>query len=96
MNHDPFCPEFDSKEDGFDHSSNSPFCYCDLIADVRSDQMRADYHAFSRVNLNWYNKFMEDQEGEGYYDWFEMWLNQYTATLTSLVYHEIFSVEENV
>ena len=94
MTHDLFCPEFDSEEDGFDHSLDSPFCYCELIANVRADQMRADYVAFSRANLDWYNKFMEDQKDQGYYDWFEMWLNQYTAILTTLVHEEIFTDKE--
>jgi len=41
MTHDPLCFEFDSKDDDcFDHSLNSPFCYCDLIAKVRADQNR--------------------------------------------------------
>lgn len=34
--HDVLCLEFDNNSsDGFDHSSNSPFCYCDLIIKVR-------------------------------------------------------------
>lgn len=34
--HDPLCFEFDNKDDdGFDHSLDSPFCYCELIAKVR-------------------------------------------------------------
>jgi len=41
--HDPLCFEFDrSGEDGFDHSSESPFCYCELISRVRADE-RANY-----------------------------------------------------
>ena len=69
-------------------------CQCELLSKTRDDQKKEDYQAFRRANLDWHNKFMEDQEGQGYYDWFEMWLNQYTANLTSLVYNEIFSVEE--
>jgi hypothetical protein len=37
--HDPLCFEFDNKDDdGFDHSLESPFCYCDLISKVREDE----------------------------------------------------------
>jgi hypothetical protein len=42
--HDYLCFEFDNKdEDGFDHSLESPFCYCELIARVREDE-RAVLH----------------------------------------------------
>jgi hypothetical protein len=42
MTHDPLCFEFDSKDDDcFDHSLNSPFCYCELIAKVRADEREA-------------------------------------------------------
>ena len=37
--HDPLCFEFDNKDDcGFDHSLQSPFCYCELIDKVREDE----------------------------------------------------------
>jgi hypothetical protein len=37
--HDPLCFEFDNKDEcGFDHSLQSPFCYCELIAKVREDE----------------------------------------------------------
>jgi hypothetical protein len=39
--HDPLCFEFDNKDDcGFDHSLQSPFCYCELIAKVREDERK--------------------------------------------------------
>jgi hypothetical protein len=53
--HDPLCFEFDNKDDDcFDHSLNSPFCFCDLIAKVREDErailhfdlMADKYHAY--------------------------------------------------
>jgi len=53
--HDPLCFEFDNKDaDGFDHSLQSPFCYCELIAKVREDEranlqfdlMADKYHAY--------------------------------------------------
>ncbi len=37
--HDPLCFEFKNKDDDcFDHSLDSPFCFCDLIAKVREDE----------------------------------------------------------
>ena len=37
--HDPFCFEFDNKDDDcFDHSLDSPFCFCELITRVREDE----------------------------------------------------------
>lgn len=37
--HDPLCFEFDNKDsDGFDHSLESPFCYCELINKIRADE----------------------------------------------------------
>jgi hypothetical protein len=39
--HDPLCFEFDNKDDDcFDHSLESPFCYCDLIKIVRDDERK--------------------------------------------------------
>jgi hypothetical protein len=56
--HDPMCFEFDNKDnDGFDHSLDSPFCYCELIAKVREDErailkfdlMADKYHAWEEA-----------------------------------------------
>jgi hypothetical protein len=90
MTHDPLCFEFKNNEnDGFDHSLNSPFCYCELITRVREDQKRIDKQIFAKVSIDYYNEFMEDQDGKGYYEWFEMWLDQYKTTLTERLYQEL-------
>jgi hypothetical protein len=37
--HDPLCFEFDKKDDDcFDHSLDSPFCFCEIITRVRADE----------------------------------------------------------
>jgi hypothetical protein len=57
--HDPLCFEFDNKDaDGFDHSLESPFCYCELIAKVRADErmnIYADHlvHDYERTGEAW-------------------------------------------
>jgi len=94
MSHDPICWYADPEKIPAVAANDGWPCICDLLAKVREDQMRADYVAFRRANLDWYNRFMEDQKEDGYYDWFEMWLNQYTANLTSIVYSEIFTNKE--
>lgn len=53
--HDPFCFEFDNKDnDGFDHSLESPFCYCELIAKVREDE-RKEAAALLNAIINAFN-----------------------------------------
>ena len=51
--HDPLCFEFDSKDDDcFDHSLNSPFCFCELITKVREDE-RARHRDRDRVHVDY-------------------------------------------
>jgi hypothetical protein len=53
--HDPLCFEFDNKDDcGFDHSLQSPFCYCELITKVREDE-RKEAQALINSIINAFN-----------------------------------------
>jgi hypothetical protein len=53
--HDPLCFEFDNKDDDcFDHSLESPFCFCELIAKVRSDE-RKEAEALINAIINAFN-----------------------------------------
>jgi hypothetical protein len=59
MTHDLLCFEFDKDDDDcFDHSLNSPFCYCELISMVRSDERMVIYaehliHDYERTGEAW-------------------------------------------
>jgi hypothetical protein len=70
MTHDPLCFEFDNKDDdGFDHSLNSPFCYCELISMVRADERMVQYadhlvHDYERTGEAWESGYKMGKEHE--------------------------------